>query len=212
MFQSTPPHGGRRYPGSILLTVIDVSIHAPAWGATLMILRSQQNDSSFNPRPRMGGDTNTPSTYKGFTSFNPRPRMGGDSLFSFRLIVGLSVSIHAPAWGATADMTVLDAAVTVSIHAPAWGATRAAINMLGRAVVSIHAPAWGATNRGGEFLLIILVSIHAPAWGATCIYGLVYGLYVFQSTPPHGGRLWTMKATSPAERFNPRPRMGGDRR
>ena len=37
---------------------------------------------------------------------------------------------------------------TVSIHAPAWGATRAAIdNALKNTAVSIHAPAWGATQR-----------------------------------------------------------------
>jgi len=36
----------------------------------------------------------------------------------------MHVSIHAPAWGATADYAVLETAKNiVSIHAPAWGAT-----------------------------------------------------------------------------------------
>jgi len=33
-----------------------VSIHAPAWGATTHHARSNSGHSSFNPRPRMGGD------------------------------------------------------------------------------------------------------------------------------------------------------------
>ena len=34
------------------------------------------------------------------------------------------VSIHAPAWGATAKQAIVYALQWVSIHAPAWGATR----------------------------------------------------------------------------------------
>jgi len=33
------------------------------------------------------------------------------------------VSIHAPAWGATAESVIADGVIGVSIHAPAWGAT-----------------------------------------------------------------------------------------
>ena len=125
-----------------------------------------------------------------------------------------SVSIHAPAWGATDGQMFagVDARI-VSIHAPAWGATprssapcccpwrfnpRARVgrdrecSLIGRValVVSIHAPAWGATiarvMRGNPLLS---VSIHAPAWGATCVgcAGLL-----------HRGR------------FNPRARVGRD--
>ena len=35
--------------------------------------------------------------------------------------------------------------VSVSIHAPAWGATCPFFKLLFLSVVSIHAPAWGAT-------------------------------------------------------------------
>ena len=34
-----------------------------------------------------------------------------------------SVSIHAPAWGATVGLVISAHAHGVSIHAPAWGAT-----------------------------------------------------------------------------------------
>ena len=48
----------------------------------------------------MGGDV---SVGKGTTipqCFNPRPRMGGD-FNQASICILLSVSIHAPAWGAT---------------------------------------------------------------------------------------------------------------
>ena len=56
-----------------------------------------------------------------------------------------AVSIHAPAWGATAARPGLSAAARVSIHAPAWGATPALGHRRRWRHVSIHAPAWGAT-------------------------------------------------------------------
>ena len=79
--------------------------------------------------------------------------------------------------------------VTVSIHAPAWGATGGEDSVLisdccfnprarvgrdfdvvsqsGIIIVSIHAPAWGATRVQGVTVAVGTVSIHAPAWGAT---------------------------------------------
>jgi len=56
MFQSTPPHGGRRTHGNKDFLSMDVSIHAPAWGATDTQLEFVLSTESFNPRPRMGGD------------------------------------------------------------------------------------------------------------------------------------------------------------
>ena len=35
--------------------------------------------------------------------------------------------------------------ITISIHAPAWGATEKLAETLGYTIISIHAPAWGAT-------------------------------------------------------------------
>ena len=101
-------------------------------------------EACFNPRPRMGGDTlkifqvtptpmfqSTPphggrrSTWlimPFLMCFNPRPRMGGD--FPARWLYDLrQVSIHAPAWGATAPTSPCALVAIVSIHAPAWGAT-----------------------------------------------------------------------------------------
>ena len=79
--------------------------------------------------------------------------------------------------------------VKVSIHAPAWGATNQMSEVKKVNTVSIHAPAWGATNQMSEVKKVNTVSIHAPAWGATAISSISYNSLMFQSTLPRGERL-----------------------
>ena len=121
-----------------------------------------------------------------------------------------SVSIHAPAWGAT-YLTVFFGQVgsfnprarvgrdfnyfvtltydDVSIHAPAWGATEIGVTNNKVSLVSIHAPAWGATIPMPTAWGLSSVSIHAPAWGATPGLRNLLVLPSFQSTRPRGARL-----------------------
>ena len=81
-----------------------VSIHAPAWGATRPQNRGPAPPGGFNPRTRVGCDTRCLSPDVGrcaFQSTHPRgvrpgPARGGAGYSS--------VSIHAPAWGATVSM------------------------------------------------------------------------------------------------------------
>jgi len=54
--------------------------------------------------------------------FNPRARVGRDEAREKLELDGV-VSIHAPAWGATALINAMEFISQVSIHAPAWGAT-----------------------------------------------------------------------------------------
>jgi len=78
-FQSTHPHGVRPHR---------------QWGLLHLLC--------FNPRTRMGCDESIADSQHKAISFNPRTRMGCD----FNLVKNpcfLSVSIHAPAWGATAS-------------------------------------------------------------------------------------------------------------
>ena len=78
---------------------LEVSIHAPAWGAT--------SRSVHCPVERMFQFT--------------RPR--GARLRPYANHSCDRVSIHAPAWGATSAHTAQPSSPVVSIHAPAWGAT-----------------------------------------------------------------------------------------
>ena len=55
-FQSTPPRRGRPKTLATVWTDDPVSIHAPAKGATSVPRWDRPAASSFNPRPRAGGD------------------------------------------------------------------------------------------------------------------------------------------------------------
>ncbi len=57
----------------------------------------------FNPRSRVGSDPIDSEWCYTFTCFNPRSRVGSDCGFSECPGFAVGVSIHAPAWGATAD-------------------------------------------------------------------------------------------------------------
>ena len=190
-FQSTRPRGARHPQGREAGCLQAVSIHAPAWGATLFQFIHSRELLGFNPRARVGRDRprSTPrATHR--CCFNPRARVGRDlcrwsavrpeSQFQStrprgarrRVQVGgaavVIVSIHAPAWGATRHCRGRRGRRGVSIHAPAWGATiQAAPHRHQQVGVSIHAPAWGATTIGPALGSVSMVSIHAPAWGAT---------------------------------------------
>ncbi len=145
-----------------------------------------------------------------------------------------SVSIHAPAWGATPrslptkgdsfgfqstpprggrpGWRVKDVLVhSVSIHAPAWGATRSIFAIFKQLHVSIHAPAWGATVIQFRNPRLITSFNPRPRVGGD---GIVTGdsdmQGRFQSTPPRGGRPAYSDDTAHAAGFNPRPRVGGD--
>ena len=103
VFQSTHPHGVRQQILENTKLTRQVSIHAPAWGATGYNYQAILEKRGFNPRTRMGCDSTLgkcASLYV-FQSTHPhgvRPTMPSVSTFD-----GSFVSIHAPAWGATAQ-------------------------------------------------------------------------------------------------------------
>ena len=76
--------------------------------------------------------------------FNPRARAGRDPA-PIQTPPVISVSIHAPARGATLDGDGYRGTKDVSIHAPARGATIWYGHISYDELVSIHAPARGAT-------------------------------------------------------------------
>ena len=100
-FQSTRPRGARHHRPSVVHGPVRVSIHAPAWGATLNAIHNGDLVRQFqSTRPR-----------------GARQRHVSDTgCFDV-------VSIHAPAWGATPVGSGCCRSAAVSIHAPAWGAT-----------------------------------------------------------------------------------------
>ena len=143
------------------------------------------------------------------------------------------ISIHAPAWDATAKYSVVFSCGHISIHAPAWGAThlhrlfrrrsrnfnpRARVGRDGRdsllpsaCKISIHAPAWGATLSHSCHGLHRHISIHAPAWGATCFFLISGTIEVISIHAPAWGATRGRPGTAGVvPDFNPRARVGRD--
>src|SRR5690606_7787916 len=80
--------------------------------------------------------------------------------------------------------------VTVSIRAPAWGATHIADEVRYRVRFQSAPPHGGRRGPRRPVLRASRVSIRAPAWGATgrpALWQAADG-HAFQSAPPHGGR------------------------
>ena len=83
-FQSTHPRGVRRPRLKGHVDLAQVSIHAPAWGATPRWWLSPEIRHCFNPRTRVGCDPcGTGPRRPGWPSFNPRTRVGYDIAANF---------------------------------------------------------------------------------------------------------------------------------
>ncbi len=210
---------------------VTVSIHAPAWGATLSWLVDAMY-AFQSTRPR-GARLDVGSVDVVTRRFNPRARVGRDALLR-SVGHGRGVSIHAPAWGATDQWRSHRRRRTrVSIHAPAWGATADVSASCGRALgfnprarvgrdtsqvrcadAAMQAfqstrPRGARRTAGGD--LRRRVSIHAPAWARRTVRDA--HRTAFQSTRPRGARRTTIAAVEQMHRFqSTRPRGARRRR
>ena len=164
------------------------------------------------PPPQRGGATTAAMCAEGITTISipatpRRGRLGGTQ----EELIGMLISIPAPAKGATRQRCSVVDVLRISIPAPAKGATQTNFYGYNTFSISIPAPAKGATmtrrkrrklrshfnsrpREGGDQWehvkgLLKAISIPAPAKGATltrahyCIY---YSL--FQFPPPRRGR------------------------
>ena len=125
-----------------------VSIHAPAWGATPVVLVLSLVRRGFNPRTRMGCDRKI-----------------------IEYLGEKEVSIHAPAWGAT-DVHQAIASLRGFQSTHPHGVRR------GFCLAHSKCCQFQSTHPHGVRLCrfihqtyLVMVSIHAPAWGATVNIG-----------------------------------------
>ena len=79
----------------------------------------------------------------------------------------LSISIHAPTWGATKNQKV-DSELRQFQSTHLREVRRGRYFWRSKYLwISIHAPTWGATGFCRIGCLFVVISIHAPTWGAT---------------------------------------------
>ena len=102
-----------------------VSIHAPAWGATNAFAFRAYNYIVFqSTHPRGVRRTIGAKYFSTAICFNPRTRVGCDSPPTNRIFAAQEFQSTHPRGVRLAALLGLSIRVTVSIHAPAWGATR----------------------------------------------------------------------------------------
>ena len=122
-FQSTLPRRERLFGRRCIFLPQQISIHAPAKGATSQVDEGMdiivQFQSTLPRRERHVQELITGKSH-GFQSTLPRRERRGITLSQD---LAYPISIHAPAKGATTMQPVLWPARTISIHAPAKGAT-----------------------------------------------------------------------------------------
>ena len=99
-----------------------ISIHAPAQGATLDVIKLPIMKKISIHAPAQGATSGERVSSIMPRYFNPRSRTGSDMALPGWEQAG-KISIHAPAQGATGRAAAARAQLAISIHAPAQGAT-----------------------------------------------------------------------------------------
>ena len=141
----------------------------------------------FNSRSRVGSDARRHHARTPTRSFNSRSRVGSD-----------------PALG---DVTALK---TVSIRAPAWGATHMTRQHALQRTVSIRAPAWGATHLARLFRDDAVFQFALPRGERRMNHIVDCLLTVFQFALPRGERHPAAIRCIDCQGFNSRSRVGSD--
>ena len=100
LFQSTHPHGVRHYQYTVRTDIINISIHAPTWGATSPKPFFYITFKISIHAPTWGATRTCQDLAKtrSFQSTHPHGvRLGSE----MKLVSAEFISIHAPTWGAT---------------------------------------------------------------------------------------------------------------
>ena len=166
LFQSTHPRGVRLFWSIIVFELI----------------------AGFNPRTRVGCDESVFGLNVELSQFQSTHPRGVRLGICLRLNQRIEFQSTHPHGVRQVVFSSGNLSTSVSIHAPAWGATNAVANFASGLDVSIHAPAWGATcslghtARNGRFNPRTRVGcdLLPSGWDS--------GFIQFQSTHPRGVR------------------------
>ena len=143
--------------------------------------------------------------------FNPRTRVGCEGL-PFLFAIFKSVSIHAPVWGANTNAQSATATKVVSIHAPVWGANA-------HILMTWFYCLFQSTHPCGVRSTVLIPMACTGAFQFTHPCGvrtvstfMKPAIALFQSTHPCGVRIRLRSSRSRGKCFNPRTRVGCERR
>ena len=179
-FQSTLPRRERRRRLYKHAHYVQISIHAPAKGATTQVASGAEAKAAFQ-------------------STLPRRERRCSESPSFCI---MGISIHAPAKGATVKTGMRTRNRKFQSTLPRRERPKQPILNYPSSSISIHAPAKGATvAQPGNAGKSEQISIHAPAKGATSLASALLVAVIFQSTLPRRERRRTGLKSIPGRQF-----------
>ena len=154
----------------------NISIHAPAKGATLKVFQIHVTIQFQSTLPRRERRISFGILVFNFKYFNPRSREGSDCMGSGTTGVACKFQSTLPRRERRAIACVSILQAVISIHAPAKGAT--GLSILKSTSVSHFNP---RSREGSDFLHplyshFLSISIHAPAKGATALQLHTYNI------------------------------------
>ena len=213
--------------------VTPISIHAPARGATGNLRSTGDSGKHFNPRSREGSDRHQSVEADLYAHFNPRSREGSDD--DGRHISNLQRKFQSTLpRGERRRLRLREhGRKSISIHAPARGATFCHLlallntrNFNPRSregsdgpsdVTLLTVPVFQSTLPRGERLGVLDASLINFLFQSTLPRGerlffqdIDHLIAEFQSTLPRGERLTGQQSLNQILHFNPRSREGSD--
>ena len=189
-FQSTPPRRGRPDPFMPDDKPKVFQSTPPRRGRRVAARRTPPASSSFNPRPREGGDARVAKTRYDYIPFQSTPPRRGRRTPTRVPRPLQRVSIHAPAKGATPRDGAEADSLNVSIHAPAKGATSTpGVQSPGVFWFQSTPPRRGRPPHGGTAHPSSCFNPRPREGGDADRCRRSSGVFLFQSTPPRRGRL-----------------------
>ncbi len=192
-FQSTRPHGARHHPLRPQDAHLHVSIHAPAWGATLSIKQRALNIWGFNPRARMGRDADLRVAVEHdveFQSTRPHGARHGEIVNLFRVVRFQSTRPH----GARHPQTVVPQQQVMFQSTRPHGARRIGVSAYRSIGASFNPRArMGRDNNNAVYGCVIKGFNPRARMGRDhrWLMRADRGVW-FQSTRPHGARRETV--------------------
>ena len=123
-----------------------ISIHAPARGATALVKAHSLKLFDFNPRSREGSDHITPGRKMPFMNFNPRSREGSDPVFERTIIWQKLFQSTLPRGERLIESDTVPFEISFQSTLPRGERRRLSVCLTASDYISIHAPARGATD------------------------------------------------------------------
>ena len=185
-FQSTHPSGVRLCSFDLAHGFVDISIHAPQWGATDCAMFSYFFPLFQSTHP--SGVRRWILLYVGIISdFNPRTPVGCDRHAHRSNPPGFEFQSTHPSGVRLGHLIDNGNVNQISIHAPQWGATaRGNYRSAHGCYFNPRTPV-GCDHTRVAYAALRTISIHAPQWGATYLVGkLSQGFLHFNPRTPVG--------------------------